>query len=240
MATLKIEPGADGKLWVSLTRFGEAELAHLKKIAGARWNPERKQWQLPDTPETRAALADIVAIPSEPPNIIAVKPKNPHPALPRLRQERGRYVPGRDKPLTTNPPHPFIKQVDDELVLRGMAYGTRKAYGQHLRNYFDWLKAKHIAPEQTTREQVREYLVELASSGRVSAAYCRGARAAIVFLYETTLKQHDRVHDLPRVKRPQQLPVVLSREEVARLFKVTYNQAQGSINDRVFSGVARG
>ena len=102
------------------------------------------------------------------------------------RQGRGRYVPGRDKPLTTNPPHPFIKQVDDELVLRGMAYGTRKSYGQHLRNYFDWLKAKQIAPEQAARDHVRAYLVELASSGRVSAAYCRGARAAIIFLYEMT------------------------------------------------------
>jgi site-specific recombinase XerD len=115
----------------------------------------------------------------------------------------------------------LIKQVDDELVLRGMAYLTRKAYGQHLRNYFDWLKAKQLAPEQTTREQVRTYLVELASSGRVSAAYCRGARAAIIFLYETTLKQHDKVSDLPRMKRPSQLPTVLSKDEVAKILKVT-------------------
>ncbi len=221
MATLKIEPANDGKLWVSLTRFGDAELTRLKAIRGHRWVSERKQWELPDTPETRAALAEIVAIPSEPPNVISIKPKQAD--VPLRKPTRPRYVAGRDKPLTTNPPHPLIKQADDELVLRGMAYGTRKSYGQHLRNYFDWLNGKHILPDHATREQVRAYLVELASSGRVSAAYCRGARAAIVFLYETTLKQHDRVHDLPRVKRPQQLPVVLSREEVARLFKVTYN-----------------
>jgi len=91
-------------------------------------------------------------------------------------------VPGRDKPLTTNPPHPLIKQVDDELVLRGMAYGTRKAYGQHLGNYFDWFKRAQIDPGHATREQIRAYLVEMASSGLVSATYCRGARAAIVFL----------------------------------------------------------
>ncbi len=123
--------------------------------------------------------------------------------------------------LTTNPPHPFIKQVDDELVLRGMAYGTRKSYGQHLRNYFSWLAQKQIAPEQATRENIRACLVELASSGRVSAAYCRGARAAIIFLYETTLRQHAKVGDLPRMKRPSQLPVVLNREEVAKILRVT-------------------
>lgn len=105
----------------------------------------------------------------------------------------------------------------------GMAYGTRKSYGQHLRNYFDWLAREKITPEQATREQVRAYLVELASSGRVSAAYCRGARMALIYLYETILKQQNKVCDLPQIKRPEQLPVVSSREEVVRLFKVTYN-----------------
>ena len=90
-----------------------------------------------------------------------------------------------------------------------------------MRNYFDWLTRQQIPPEHTTRDQVRAYLVELASSGRVSVAYCRGARAAIAFLYETTLKQGEKVCDLPRMKRPEQLPRVLSREEVVKIFKVT-------------------
>lgn len=218
MATLKIEPCQNGRLWVSLTRFGDAELARLKQIPGAGWNPERKQWSVPESPDTRKILAELVAAPIAPVNLIAVRPKTSAP-LPKKPYHR--YIPGKDKSLTTNPPHPFIKQVDDELVLRGMAYGTRKSYGQHLRNYFDWLKTKQIAPEQATREHVRAYLVELASSGRVSAAYCIGARAAIIFLYQTTLKQRDKVNDLPHMKRPQQLPSVLSKDEVAKILKVT-------------------
>ncbi|MCL4488755.1 MAG: site-specific integrase [Chloroflexi bacterium] len=219
MATLKIETGAEGNLWVSLTRFGDAELAQLKQIPGHRWNPERKQWSFPDTPATRATLAELVARPpSPPPPIVAVKPKQ---ATSQSKLKRNRYVAGRDQPLTTHPPHPLIKAVDDELVLRGMAYLTRKAYGQHLRNYFDWLAAKQIEASRATRDQIRAYLVELASSGRVSASYCRGARAAIVFLYDTALKQHEKVNDLPRMKRPAQLPRVLSREEVAKIIKVT-------------------
>lgn len=67
--------------------------------------------------------------PAPPPQMIAVKPKQ---ANTQTRKPNKHYVAGKDKPLTTNPPHPLIKQVDDELVLRGMAYGTRKAYGQHL------------------------------------------------------------------------------------------------------------
>jgi len=132
MATLKIESANDGKVWVALTRFGEAELAALKKIPGARWNPERKQWALPDTPATRAALAEIVALPpAPPPQVLVVRPKQGNAPT---RKPAHHYSAGKDTPLTTNPPHPLIKDVDDELVLRGMAYGTRKSYGQHLRN----------------------------------------------------------------------------------------------------------
>jgi len=218
MATLKVEPGPPGLLWVTLPYSAEG-VARIKRIPGHRWNPERKQWLVPDTPETRAVLAEIVARPSEAPvEEIAVAPKSGgQPA----RKPRAARVPG--KPLTTNPPHPLIKAVDDELVLRGMAYGTRKSYGQHLRNYFDWLTNKQIQPERVTRDDVRGYLVQMANSGEASAGYCRQARAALVFLYEVVLKQPDKVSERPRMKRPQQLPVVLSREEVARLLKVTTN-----------------
>jgi site-specific recombinase XerD len=165
-------------------------------------------------------LAEIVArLPKASVEQITVAPKSGTPS----RKPRAPYVPGKSKPLTTNPPHPLIKAVDDELVLRGMAYGTRKSYGQHLRNYFDWLKDKKLKPEEATRENIRGYLVQMATSGLVSAGYCRGARPALVFLYETVLKQSDKVSDLPRMKRPYQLPVVLSREEVAKLLKVTSN-----------------
>ncbi len=119
MATLKIESGTEGNLWVTLTRFGDAELACLKKIPGHQWNPQRKQWSFPDTPATRAKLAEIVALPSaSPPAMIVVKLKQ---GTGSPKRNRHRYSPGRDKPLTTNPPHPLIKAVDDELVLRGMA-----------------------------------------------------------------------------------------------------------------------
>jgi site-specific recombinase XerD len=234
MATLKVEPGPPGTLWVTLQRFSDTDLAQIKQIPGRRWDPERKQWLLPDTPEARAALAEIVAAPPKAPvETLTVAPKSSTPP----RKPRAQFTPG--KPLTTNPPHPLIKAVDDELVLRGMAYGTRKSYGQHLRNYFDWLKAKNIQAETATREDIRCYLVEMATGGQVSAGYCRGARAALILLYETVLKQPDKVGDLPRMKRPQQLPVILSREEVGRLLKVMSNLKHKTLLMVAYSGGLR-
>jgi len=223
MATLTIEPGADGRVWVSLTRFSADDLARLKRIPGHRWNPERKQWSFPDNDETRKALAEIVGLPpAPPPKMLAVKPKDPS-AAPSPQEKRKRYVPGRDKPLTLEPGDPLIKRVDAELVLRGMKYETRKCYNQHLRNFFAWLTQANVEAEKATADQISGYIVWMASSGRFSVAYCRQARAVLVFLYDTVLKQSAKVRDLPRMKRVRQLPVVLSREEVLRLFKVTSN-----------------
>jgi Phage integrase, N-terminal SAM-like domain len=218
MAGLEISPGKAGWLVVKF-EYDPAIVVALKQLPGHHWNPEGGFWTIADTPENRTRLAELAA---HPPRVdqtyIPVKPKTSDAAPPR--QPRAPHVPDKSKPLTPNPPHPLIKAVDDELVLRGMAYGTRKSYGQHLRNYFDRLRVK---PEEATREDIRYYLVEMATSGRFSAGYCRGARSALIFLYETVLKQSGKVCDLPRMKRPAQLPVVLSREEIVKLLNVTYN-----------------
>ncbi len=226
MPRIEISPGKVGSLVVKF-EFNEAMVAAIKRIPGRQWNPEGKYWTVPDTPQVRAQLTALFAAPGPATaSWIEVKPKRKAAEASsvsdqRVRKPREPYVQGKSRPLTTNPPHPLIKAVDDELVLRGMAYGTRKSYGQHLRNYFKWLQQKRIAPEQATREQIREYLVQLAGSGAVSAAYCRGARAALLFLYDHALKQHGKVSDLPHMKRPEQLPRILSRDEIAKVFKVT-------------------
>ncbi len=181
MAGVETSAGKAGRLVVKF-QYDAAIVAALKQIPGRQWNPTGKFWTIPDTPAARAQLTQVNATPPQPREPqIEVKPKSDNAP----RRPRRPFAAG--KPLTTNPPHPLIKAADDELVLRGMAYGTRKSYGQQQRNYFEWLNKSQIVPEQAARDQIREYLVQLAQSGTVSAAYCRGARAAIVFLYATTL-----------------------------------------------------
>jgi len=219
MESVTIKSDGQGRLLVTFP-YSEARVEQVRRIPGRRWIPDLKAWSVPDTPEARAALTEVFAVPPKRTEEW-IEVASPKPEADQARKPRAPFTPG--KPLTTNPPHPLIKAVDNELVLRGMAYGTRKSYGQHLRNYFEWLGAKRLIAEEATREDIRSYLVQRATSGLVSAGYCRGARAALVFLYEVVLKQPDKIADLPRMKRPQQLPVVLSREEVAKLLRVTSN-----------------
>jgi len=95
MAMLKVESGPSGMVRVALQHFSQADLAQIKQIPGRRWDPERKQWLLPDTPETRAALAEIVATPPQAPlEQIAVAPRS---GVQPGRKARASSVPG--KPL---------------------------------------------------------------------------------------------------------------------------------------------
>jgi hypothetical protein len=192
MEGVTIKPDGQGRLLVTFP-YSETRVEQIRRVPGRRWIPDQKMWSVPDTPEARAALAEIFAAlpPKSSGEWIGVAPSKPEKDADR--KPRAPRVPG--KPLTTNPPHPLLKAADDELVLRGMAYGTRKCYGQHLRNYFDWLEVKKLKAEEATREDIRSYLVQRATSGLVSAGYCRGARAALIFLYEAVLKQADKVSD---------------------------------------------
>ncbi len=67
MGELKIESAGEGFLWVSVP-YSTENVARMKQIAGRQWNPDRKQWRVPDTAEARKVLAEIVALPPAPPS----------------------------------------------------------------------------------------------------------------------------------------------------------------------------
>jgi integrase len=69
-------------------------------------------------------------------------------------------------------------------------------------------------------EAVKGYLEYLAEARQVSASTQNQALNALVFRYEQVLGEPlGTIGDLTRAKRPTRLPVVLTHEEVNRLFE---------------------
>ena len=156
MPRVECSLGKPGTLIVKF-EYHAGAVAAIKRVSGQQWNPEGKYWVVPDSPEARKIVGEIAAMPRDgAAQVIAVKPKVDGA---RSSKPRARFRQGKDTPLTLKPPHPLIKKVDDELVLRGMAYTTRKSYSQHLRNYFNWLKdrapGRAIEPEKAGAEEIR-------------------------------------------------------------------------------------
>jgi hypothetical protein len=81
----------------------------------------------------------------------------------------------------------------------------------------------HTSPDQLTPVQVQDYLHDLLVHRRRSWSTCNIAINAFRFLYGKTLKRDLRQVDLPRCRREQKRPEVLSPEEVERLLTTPGN-----------------
>lgn len=98
----------------------------------------------------------------------------------------------------------------------GLALRTEEAYVGWVRRFILACGKRH--PETMGAREVEWFLSRLASEGRVSASTQNQALAALLFLYREVLGvEMPWMHDIRRAKRPERLPVVLTREEVARV-----------------------
>ncbi len=110
----------------------------------------------------------------------------------------------------------IFQRLRREIRVRHYSIRTERAYEQWVRRFIAFHNLK--SPEELGPEQVREYLEYLAEEREISANTQNQALNALVFLYEKILKEpFGSLGDFAKAKRPQRLPVVLTREEVDRL-----------------------
>ena len=112
------------------------------------------------------------------------------------------------------------RQMKADMVLRGLAYRTRKSYVEAVVNFS---KFYGRSPERITQPECQSYLLHLLQERKLAHSSCNVVASALQFLYRVTLKHPEAEFNLPRPKVPQRLPQILSREEVAALFEHTSN-----------------
>ena len=105
-------------------------------------------------------------------------------------------------------------RMEADLRLRGYAEKTRVAYVSCIRAV-----ARHFrrSPAALGEDEVRAYLTYLGDVRRVRPATQVVHAAALRFLYRITLHQPELAARVPRLRRPQTLPAVLSVEEVGQV-----------------------
>jgi integron integrase len=94
---------------------------------------------------------------------------------------------------------------------------TEQAYWHWTRQFVLWAGKRH--PVDMGAPEVGQFLTHLATERHVSASTQRQALAALLFLYRAALQLDlPWIDDIVRAKQSHRLPVVLTREEVARLW----------------------
>lgn len=110
-----------------------------------------------------------------------------------------------------------IENTRNVIRFRHMSIKTERSYLGWLDRYITWCTKN---PTGTTQEKISGFLTELAVRGNVSASTQRQALNAVVFFYKRVLQQElGEFPNFARAKKPQTLPIVLSKQEVTGLLK---------------------
>jgi integron integrase len=110
----------------------------------------------------------------------------------------------------------LLDQLRDAIRLRHYSLRTEETYIQWVRRFILFHNKRH--PLEMGAVETTAFLNHLAVTGNVSASTQNQALSAIVFLYREVLKRDPgEFEGLVRAKRPDRMPVVLTREEVQRV-----------------------
>jgi integrase len=110
----------------------------------------------------------------------------------------------------------LLDQVRRALRIRHYSPRTESAYVHWIVRYIRFHGVRH--PNEMGAPEVSEFLTHLAVERNVAASTQNQALSALVFLYGPVLERPlGELAGVVRARKPRRLPVVLSREEVARL-----------------------
>ena len=115
------------------------------------------------------------------------------------------------------PVSPLRQRMIDDMNMRHFGRETQRNYIRDVGRFTTFLGRP---PDTATAEDLRRFQVEQRETG-VPVPTMNSVVSALRFLFTQTLDRPDLARRLVRVSHPRKLPVVLSRDEVARLLNAT-------------------
>jgi integrase/recombinase XerD len=114
---------------------------------------------------------------------------------------------------TTQPIAPLRQRMIDDMRMRQLSPKTQASYVRTVRQFAGFLGR---SPDTATVEDLRRYQLHLVDHG-TSPVSLNAAITGLKFFFEVTADHAELMARMQPVRVPRTLPVVLSREEVARL-----------------------
>jgi site-specific recombinase XerD len=114
---------------------------------------------------------------------------------------------------------PLRQRMIEDMRMRKLSDKTQSAYIRAVRKLAAFLGR---APDTATVEDLRRFQLHLVDQG-TSAITLNATITGLKFFFEVTLDRAELMAKIQPVRVPQKLPVVLSRDEVARLIAAVRN-----------------
>ena len=119
----------------------------------------------------------------------------------------------------TQPITPLRQRMIDDMRMRKLSPKTQASYIRVVKRLAAFLGR---SPDTASAEDLRSYQLHLVDHG-ISPISLNATLTGLKFLFETTLDHPELLAKMHSVQVPHKLPVVLSREEVARLLAAVDN-----------------
>ena len=130
---------------------------------------------------------------------------------------------GTESTPSTPSPQKLLDQVRDKIRVKHYSIRTETQYVQWIKRFILFHDKRH--PQDMDAVEVEAFLTHLAVEGSVSASTQNQALSALLFLYREVLGINlPWMETMVRAKKPQRLPVVMTRAEV----KLVLERMEGS------------
>lgn len=222
-----------GQILARARGYDREVITRLKQVPGRRWDPRHKLWIIPPTIQAREALEaqfPEVSIPPRrrPSETAADSQDRTHPPSPPSSPD-AQSPPAKERAA-------LLRRMMELMVLERFSPRSRKVYQGHARRFLEWLPGD---PFQFTARDVRRYVTHQVEERGVSRSTHSQILSAIRFLARKVLERPEPIADLPTPKKRKRLPVVLSREEVARIIDSVRNPSHQAIIMLLYSSGLR-
>ena len=196
----------EGRLRLTF-QYDVAIIAFLKTLPYPVYDQENRWWSVADTEVIRKDLATFAERKG-----LSLR-YSTHPTE-RQRQARPRK---EDNPNYRTCPEAFV----NKLKTRRYSANTIRTYTDLFEEFINYYPG--LDPKEISEKDIMQFLRYLVDERQISTSYQNQSINAIKFYYEQVLKGKRKFYFVERPRKEKRLPVVLSEEEVVRIFSQVNN-----------------
>lgn len=199
--------------------YNKAFIAFIKTLPYYKYDQQNRWWSVPDTEVIRKDVEGFARERGW--NIRYTSASNKGEKKARPRKE--------DIPNYRACPQEYI----DQLKMKRYSANTIRTYTDLFEEFINYYP--QLNPKEISEKEIISFIRYLVDERKISASYQNQSINAIKFYYEQVLGGRRKFYFIERPQRERRLPVVLSEEEVVRLFEVTDNVKHKSLLMLIYS-----
>ena len=205
----------------------------LKKEAGARWSNTNKCWYVPLTKKNYELLAGVLKGKADlqtgtlkeylqkKKKIDAVSPVTTKTIKKVSSSAAIPVSPPAYKNVISKENNEALKKFNQQLILKGYSPSTIRTYTNE---FVQFLAAIHnVRADKFTAARIKDYLQYCYEKLKLKENTLHSRMNALKFYFEQVLNKEKFFWEIPRPKKPDQLPKVLGENEIGRMFNAISN-----------------